>query len=240
MPRACRRCSPARQGVLANSQATADGLRAFAQQHGLALPPLQAAPLAPAALPAPVGPAPHAHPYFVVLGTIEPRKNHWLLLHLWRELVAELGPAAPHLVVIGQRGWECENVVDLLERCEPLRAHVHELPDCSDATLAAYLAHARALLFPSFAEGYGLPLVEALMLGTPAIASPLPAFREAAGEIPEYLEPLDGAGWARAIRDYACPDSPRRAAQLQRMEGFATPTWDSHFAQVQALLERLQ
>jgi glycosyltransferase involved in cell wall biosynthesis len=228
-------------GVLTNSEDTAQELRRFAQARQLALPPVQPAALAPAALPSPPKSAPPlAQPYFVVLGTIEPRKNHWLLLHLWRDLVAELGARAPHLVVVGQRGWECENVVDLLERCEGLRGYVHELPSCSDEDLAAYLTHARALLFPSFAEGYGMPLVEALMLGTPAIVSELPTFREIAGDVPDYLDPLDGRGWAEAIREYARDDSPRRAAQLQRMQGFETPTWDRHFERVEGLLEQLR
>lgn len=228
-------------GLLTNSEATAASLRRFARSRGLRLPPLQAAPLAPAVLPHADGDAaPLRLPYFVVLGTIEPRKNHSLLLHVWRELVQKLGPWAPHLVVIGQSGWESENVIDLLERCEPLRSHVHELPTCSDAALGRYLAHARALLFPSFAEGYGMPLVEALMLGTPVIASPLGVFSEIAGNVPEYIDPLDGPGWAEAVRDYAHSNSPRRAAQMARMRSFVTPTWDDHFAQVERLLERLE
>jgi glycosyltransferase involved in cell wall biosynthesis len=173
------------------------------------------------------------------LGTIEPRKNHVLLLTLWRELVARWGQDAPHLVVIGQRGWECENVVDLLERCEALRGWVHEVPDCPDAELARYLRHAQALLFPSFTEGYGMPLAEALQSGTPVLASALPVFREIAGDVPEYLSPLDGLGWLHAIEAYASPDSPRRQAQLQRMQTLVLPTWDQHFAQVQTLLKQL-
>ena len=228
-------------GVLTNSEHTRDQLKLFAEVQGAALPPVMVAPLAPAALARPAGPAPAgAHPYFVVLGTIEPRKNHWLLLHLWRDLVAEFGEKTPHLLVIGQRGWECENVVDMLERCRPLQGIVHEMRDCSDADLARYLGHARALLFPSFAEGYGMPLVESLMLGTPAIASTLPVFREVAGDVPEYLDPLDGAAWARAVRDYTDPASPRREAQMQRLAGFETPTWERHFERVEELLERLQ
>jgi glycosyltransferase involved in cell wall biosynthesis len=228
-------------GVLTNSQATLDELKKFAAANALPLPPVAIAPLAPATLSmAPDAARPLARPYFVVLGTIEPRKNHWLLLHLWRDLVAQLGAQAPHLVVIGQRGWECENVVDMLERCEPLKGFVHELPSCSDTELARYLGHAQALLFPSFAEGYGMPLVEALMLGTPAIASDLPAFREVAGDVPDYLGPLDGAGWDRAVRAYASPGSARRAAQLERLAAFNIPTWPKHFERVEALMEQLR
>jgi glycosyltransferase involved in cell wall biosynthesis len=229
-----------RSGLISNSQSTLDLLGSWARAQGLPMPPAVVASLAPAQLRLPAGaPPPIDAPYFVVLGTIEPRKNHLLLLNLWRELVEHHGSAAPHLVLIGRRGWECENVVDMLERCDALRDHVHEVPDCPDASLAQYLQHARALLFPSFAEGFGMPLVEALLMGTPVVASTLPVFREIAGPVPDYLSPLDGPGWIQAVRDYAASPSPRRDAQLQRMQGFRVPTWDAHFAQVEQLLERL-
>jgi glycosyltransferase involved in cell wall biosynthesis len=226
-------------GVITNSRATLDELERFALRTGRTMPLSAAAPLAPAELPAPSLTRPLPDPYFVVLSTIEPRKNHWMLLQLWRKLVERHGERAPKLVVIGQRGWECENVVDLLERCKELRDVVIELPACSDADLATYLHHAQALLFPSFAEGYGMPLVEALASGAPAIASDLPAFREIAGDIPEYLDPLDGMGWLARIEAYAVGVSPEREAQLKRMDGFVPPAWSAHFEAVEHLLERL-
>jgi glycosyltransferase involved in cell wall biosynthesis len=183
---------------------------------------------------------PLRHPYFVVVGTIEPRKNHLMLLNMWRELATRLEGGVPHLVVIGQRGWECENVVDMLERCQALKGVVHELNACTDDELARYLGHARALLFPSFSEGYGMPLAESLMVGTPVIANDLPVFRELAGTVPDYVDALDGAGWACAVRDYASPDSPGRAAQLQRMAQYEAPTWTRHFEKVELLLAHLR
>lgn len=227
------------RGIVVNSRNTEEALEAYSRAHGLPMPPCVVAPLAGARLPAPSPEPPLAAPYFVMLGTIEPRKNHLLLLHLWRVFVQTLGDAAPHLVIIGQRGWECEQVVDLLERCEALRGVVIEIPDCDDSMLAAWLSHARALLFPSFAEGYGIPLVEALSLGTPVIASDLPVFRELAGDIPEYLDPLDGAGWRQAIIDFASPSNERRAAQLARLTGWRSPTWEVHFEKVEAFLKEL-
>jgi glycosyltransferase involved in cell wall biosynthesis len=226
-------------GIVCNSQTTLQSLREFAASRRLPMPQSVVAPLAPAELPHLGGfESPLPVPYFVVLGTIEPRKNHLLLLHLWRQLAETRGAQTPHLVVIGQRGWECENVADMLERCNALQPFVHELANCEDVELARYLRHARALLFPSFAEGFGMPLVEALALGTPVIASDLPVFREIAADVPEYVDSLDGAGWHQAVRDYA-QDGGRRDAQLKRMAGFAAPTWDQHFARVQDLLERL-
>ena len=227
-------------GLIGNSRFTLDALGDFAHSRGLPMPPAVVAPLAPAPLPeSDRAEPPLSRPYFVVLGTIEPRKNHLLLLNVWRELVQRLGDACPHLVVIGQRGWECENVVDMLERCEVLRPFVHEIAACPDADLAQYLQHARALLFPSFVEGYGMPLVEALMLGTPVVASDLSVFREIAGDVPDFLSPIDGPGWMQAVLDYAATSGARREAQLQRMQGFKVPTWDEHFAQVERLLGRL-
>jgi glycosyltransferase involved in cell wall biosynthesis len=129
--------------------------------------------------------------------------------------------------------------VYMLKRCEQLRGFVFEFSNCTDEELATYLHHAQALLFPSFAEGYGMPLVEALSYGVPVIASDLPVFREVAGEIPEYVDPLDGRRWCEMVKEYAKSDSQPRAKQLTRCENFITPTWADHFAKVDALLEQL-
>ncbi len=226
-------------GVIANSRATLDALARFASATGQAMPPAVVAPLAPASLPPPAPQRPLAAPYFVMLGTIEPRKNHILLLQLWRTLVERMGDGAPRLVLIGQRGWECDHVYHLLQRCPALAGAVQLQAACSDAELATYLHHSQALLFPSFAEGYGLPLVEALAAGVPVIASDLPAFREVAGDGPDYLDPLDGPGWLAHIVAYAAPAAPARAAQLARIAGYRAPTWAAHFRAVEQLMEQL-
>lgn len=223
--------------LVANSQATLDELQRYAAGRNMLLPRVVAAALAPAVLPAPASLAPLPIPYFVVLGTIEGRKNLIMLLQVWRSLHEQLGERAPRLVVIGQRGWECENVLDLLARCEAVRATVIELGHCSDEELATWLAHSRALLFPSFAEGYGLPLMEALAAGVPVIASDLPVFRELAGPVPEYLNPLDGLGWLDMVLEYSKLDSSRRSAQCARVACFRSPTWEQHFESVVPLVQ---
>ena len=226
-------------GLVANSQHTLADLQAFCQKQDLTCPPAIAALLAPGLPDIAPGGRPMAAPYFVVLSTIEPRKNHWMLLQLWRRLVETMGSSAPNLVVIGKRGWECENVVDLLERCIPLRGVVIEKTACSDAELITLLHHSRALLFPSFAEGYGLPVTEALSLGVPVIASELPVFRETIDDVPDYADPLDGKRWEALIRDYTQPESALRTAQIGRMKQFRQTTWAQHFEQVDALLGSL-
>lgn len=224
------------RGVVVNSTTTGKELASYADSLGLTVPKWITAHLAPPVFPVTVNESPVSEPYFVILGTIEPRKNHLLLLNLWRRLVNAYGRASPRLVVIGQRGWECEQVVDMLERCEALKGYVIEISDCDDKELATWLANALALLFPSFAEGYGIPLIEALSLGTPVIVSDLPVFRELAGDIPDYLDPIDGEGWYQAVLEYSEKNGQRRAAQKARMVGWQAPTWDRHFEKLEEFM----
>ena len=175
--------------------------------------------------------------YFLIVGTIEPRKNHVLLLNIWRSLIKEWDSEAPNLVIFGRRGWENENVIDMLERCQELRGHILELPGLDDFVLSGLLMHCRALLCPSLAEGWGMPVPEALAMGTPVICSDIPALRESGQGIPEYLDPMDGMAWKKIIRRYATADSPERRAQLERLKHFKTPTWTEHFSKLSLFVE---
>lgn len=186
----------------------------------------------------PITPVEAQHPYFLCVGTIEPRKNHLLLLNVWRRLVERHGDAAPKLVVVGRRGWENEQVVDMLERSRDIRDHIIECADLPDAALKSLMAGARALLFPSFVEGYGLPLAEAMAARLPVIASNIAVFRELAGIGPDYLDPLDGLGWLQAVEDYTDPESRRRANQIDRLRTWRAPTWEGHFSRVMDEMER--
>jgi glycosyltransferase involved in cell wall biosynthesis len=226
-------------GLIVNSQATGDALARFGDRIGRRVPPMMVAPLGTRiAEPAASGNLP-AGPYFLCLGTIEPRKNHMLLLLLWRQMAEAGVPGIPRLVIAGRRGWENEQVVDLLERCRALRGLVEERNDLGDDELAALIAGARAVLMPSFVEGFGMPVAEALAAGTPVIASDLPVYREIAGGIPEYCNPLDGPAWQAAVLAYGQDKSPRREEQLARLRGWRAPTWAEHFGRVETLLETL-
>ena len=219
--------------LIVNSAATARSLERFMDEAGrrpeLLVAPLGVEPRFQQAH-GTCAPSDDARPYFLCIGTIEPRKNHLLLLQVWRAM-AERIPAErmPRLILLGRRGWENENVIDMLERSKALPGLVVEEGRVGDARLAALLANARALLMPSFAEGFGLPVAEALAAGVPVIASDIPVLRETGGCVPEYLDPLDGPAWMRAIGDYALENSPARAAQMLRMAGWKAPAWDEHF-----------
>jgi glycosyltransferase involved in cell wall biosynthesis len=226
--------------VIVNSTVTRKAFEPYLASAGRA-PPVLVAPFGvDAAAVSTVRPPSVEPPYFVCVSTIEARKNHLLLLNLWRQLADELGEKTPRLVLVGQRGWETENAIDMLERCPALHGLVLERTNLSDAEVARQLQGARALLLPSFAEGFGFPLVEALALGVPVLCSDLQALRENGGRVPEYLDPLDGPGWRAAILDYSFSGSSRRDAQLSRLIGWAPPGWKNHFAAVEALIAEVR
>lgn len=225
--------------IIVNSAATGRSLAPWIERSGRHVP-VHVALLGTEALSLPTMPGPPPDkPYFVCIGTIEGRKNHLLLLHLWRRMAQTMPDAQiPRLVIIGRRGWENEQVLDLLDRCPNLAGHVEEVSGCPDLQLTALLCGARALLMPSFAEGYGMPVAEALSLGIPVICSDIPAHREVGGTAPDYIDPLDGAAWQAMVLDHA-RGGPAHAAQLERLPFWEKPCWDTHMGIVKQAIESL-
>ena len=214
------------EAIVVNSRTTAQALQPFLNEAGRN-PPLLVAPLGVQTRLAAQGPV-ITEPYFVYISTIEPRKNHLMLLQIWRRLGEMMGERTPRLILVGRRGWENENVVDMLERSITIRQHVTEWTNVTDARIGTLLQGSRALLYPSFAEGFGLPVAEALAVGTPVICSDLPVLRETGGAVPDYIDPLDAARWMEVITLYAAEPSQPRQAQLARMIGWQCSRWDDH------------
>ena len=158
-----------------------------------------------------------AEPYVIAIGTLEPRKNIGLLLDAW-----ELGGVAmPELLLVGGRGWESAALFDRIAAAPRVR----HLPGLNDGQVAALLAGSRALVFPSRAEGFGLPPLEAAALGVPVIASDLPVLRSLLGHYPVYLDPADIYAWTEIIRGLA-PGAQHRQIPI------IPPNWAIHFNSV--------
>lgn len=177
---------------------------------------------------------PDSSPYFLCLGTIEPRKNHQLLLDTWEDFHRTLPDAEiPHLHIVGARGWLNEDVFSRLDSAAFMEKTVFEHTNVSDAELGALMQGARALLFPSFAEGFGYPLVEALQMKVPVIASELPCFREIAGDAATYINVENRPEWQRQIIAAASSDAAKLKLETNMPK---LPTWDDHFHNIAIIL----
>jgi len=123
--------------------------------------------------------------YFIVVGSIEPRKNHITLInafHIYRSCGGEWD-----LVVVGRTSGQASNIVDTILNSKYFGSELFWLNDVSDRGLAHLYKEASAAIIPSFAEGFGLPLIEALHYGKPVIASDMPVFREIGGDSINYF-----------------------------------------------------
>jgi glycosyltransferase involved in cell wall biosynthesis len=225
--------------LLVNSQYTADSVVSHLTLAQIDTPKIAPIPLGVDhwfADRASLSPPVKARSYALCVGTIEPRKNLPFLLAVWRRLVEEMGENTPRLVIVGRRGWENENVIDIFERSNFLAPYLVEVSGLSDAGMASLMAGATALLAPSFSEGFGLPVAECLSLGVPVIASDIPAHREVAGDYATLIDPLDGPNWLRVIKSYFKADSVERAEAVAKTAHFKPLTWKGH---VDAALEAI-
>ena len=156
--------------------------------------------------------------YLLFVGPPEPRKNLAVLLEALLAL-EERGRAVPPLVLVGRTHLKDP-------RLEALRGRTRHLTiDCdrvSDADLVALRAGARGLLFPTLAEGFGYPPLEALAAGVPVAVSDLPVLREVLGDAALFLDPRSPDAWADAMETLASSGTdatrlreagPRRAAR---------------------------
>lgn len=228
-------------GVVTTTAAASEGVRRELVRAGCPDIPVHAVPLPVSDLflrrePAP--PMNGAQPYFVCCGAIEPRKNHILLLNIWREMARTMGPRTPKLVIVGSRNRADQTTVDMLERCEPLKPHLIEVTGLSTPSLKRLLQDARGLLMPSFTEGFGLPVVEALTCGTPVLASDIAAHREVGGDLIDLVSPIDGAGWLAAITTLCQCDEAYRARK-DRLAAYRPWTWQAYFAALEPFMRAL-
>jgi len=133
-----------------------------------------------------------AREYFLCVGTLEPRKNLSLALHAHALLPEAVRQRFP-LLIVGMAGWQQTQFSDDLRQALA-SGHVHLLGYLPDEQVAQLLAGARALVFPSRYEGFGLPVLEAMASGTPVILTRSSAMPEVAGPAGNYIEPDDAHG----------------------------------------------
>jgi O-antigen biosynthesis alpha-1,2-rhamnosyltransferase len=158
---------------------------------------------------------------FIAVGTIEARKNHKYLLDAF-DLVWQQCPDAG-LCIIGKMGWLSEQVVDRINKHLLFKKNLFMFNSVSDAKLDYYYRHSKALICPSFAEGFGLPIVEALYQGLPVLASDTPVHREVGKDFCVYFDINDPACLAKIIIDI---ERTGKMPQVRNNKEYRATTWE--------------
>ncbi len=136
-------------------------------------------------------------PYFLHLGTLEPRKGLLTLVDAWDRL-HKIVHDPPDLVLAGGEGWEIEPLVDRINR-SPNAARIHRPGYVTRAQARALMRHTQSFVLASEVEGFGLPLAEAIACGAPCIASDIPALRESGADAAMFIPAGDSEALAHAM-----------------------------------------
>ena len=163
--------------------------------------------------------------FFLAVGTIEPRKNYGFIIDGYLELIREM-PDAPPLCIVGQKGW-LEGSLEERVRGTAAARRIRSLGFVPDAHLAVLYREASAFLFASHYEGFGLPLVEALVSGAVVLATGTPTVFEVVAGAGVIVAPGDHVAWLSEMRGLAKPSATRdrlRARASLRAQEFS---WDT-------------
>ena len=202
--------------LLTISECSARDIRSFCEREGLECGPISVLQLASAVtLSEPRRPSTNRplENFVLCVGTIEPRKNHQLLLDIWEEFAREEMVDAPMLVVAGSSGWLNEQTMHRLRRAPELREKVVFVDSPTDPELHWLYSNCLFTVFPSHYEGWGLPVTESLDAGKICLASDRGSLLEAGEGLCVHLDPIDRGAWRNVILEFV-----RNAELLEQSE----------------------
>lgn len=157
--------------------------------------------------------------YILMVGTIEPRKNHKLLVD-----ALDKGLDI-NVVFAGKIGWNVDDLISRIKSHALYEKRLFLMNDADDQTIHYLYQHAYYLAFPTFNEGFGLPMIESFQKGTPVIASDIPVLREVGGDFADYFDNTSPKALLEFIRS-SLQDSAAYAAKKEKLKDFVPYTWD--------------
>jgi glycosyltransferase involved in cell wall biosynthesis len=217
--------------AICDSQATRRDWLAFCGERGVSVPSFVfslGSDLPRAETGSALPPALQGKRFALFVSTIEPRKNHRVLYEAWDRCIRSrsIDPERDRLVFVGRQGWATDDLMRELAANPATRDTILVLNHVSDALLETLYRACALVLFPSFYEGYGLPVAEALGHAKPCISSNGGSLAEIGGDLVQRLDPKDTIGWAKAIAHYL--DAPDElAAWTARIKAnYRRVTWN--------------
>jgi glycosyltransferase involved in cell wall biosynthesis len=165
--------------------------------------------------------------FVLFVATIEGRKNHQLMLDIWRQMLAENGDDVPALVCVGRLGWKSSGFISSLVETDYLDGKVILLRDISDTDLRALYERCLFTVCPTFYEGWGLPVGEALSMGKICVCSDRASIPEVAGEFGVYIDIDDISASKAVIRNLIASAPARKRLEDKIRHGYKFITWRS-------------
>ncbi len=164
--------------------------------------------------------------YVLFVSTIEIRKNHRLLVRIWRRLIERHGAdAVPALIFAGQIGWLVDELLAELSASDYLGGKILLMPGLSDAELRQAYRSSLFTVFPSLCEGWGLPIAESLMHGKFCVASNRTSIPEVGGDLVDYFDPVNEDDVLAKIERLLLDPGYLKAREARLQSEYRPRTW---------------
>lgn len=165
-------------------------------------------------------------PFILFVSTIEQRKNHEVLVRAYQVLCRRgYTDRLPKLLFVGMSGWGVDGLLREIEEDASLRSLILQLNHVSDAELRLLYEKALFCVYPSWYEGWGLPVAEALALGKAVLSSDRGPLPEIGGDLVEYIDPGDPEAWADAIWELSSNDAERKIREERVKMNYKVHSW---------------
>lgn len=171
--------------------------------------------------------------YLLMVGTIEPRKNHRLLL----DAVPQLAKRGIKVVFAGRIGWNMDEFAKEMAKHPEKNRNFFFAQGSTDATIQALYRNALAVAFPTKNEGFGLPIVEAYLHGTPVLATDIPVLREVGGSFADYFDNTSVDSLLAAVDRLTADENAYRQKRAE-IAAYRPRTWDTAADEMTAALCR--
>lgn len=163
--------------------------------------------------------------YVLCVGTIEARKNPIYLFNIWKMMARSHRSKIPYLVFAGRKGWLVQDFLDQLEACHYLGGKIVVVHNATDTELDLLYRKCLLTMYPSFVEGWGLPVGESLAHGKICLSSATGGIPEVGGELVDYIDPYNaGDGLERLLR-YLDEPELRSSREREIADHFEPRPW---------------
>ena len=231
--------------VLCVSKATRDDLSAWYTKQGIAIPPMYVFRLGEnfefAKAERPTEDAfknsdLKGSDYIITVGTFEAKKNHTLLYYVYK-LAAYRGIELPKLVIVGRRGWKTDHIYDFMTQDPQVNDKFVFLHDASDENLSWLYDHALLSVFPSFAEGWGMPIAESIARGIPCACSNTTSMTEIAEGYVRHFSPASTDECLSVIHDMLNPET--LVGLRMKCKEYKETSWDESYKQIRDYMKEV-